>query len=58
MCIRDRREATKAVLEMVSAVVESSVAATQATTALWWGLALAVVVTIACPVVIGNLPTT
>lgn len=24
---------------------------------LWWGLALAVVVTIACPVVIGNLPT-
>lgn len=25
---------------------------------LWWGLAVAVVVTIVCPVVIGNLPTT
>lgn len=37
---RGQREATKAVLEKVSAVVESSVAATQATTALWWGLAL------------------
>ncbi len=35
-----QREATKAVVEKVSAVVESSVAATYATTAFWWGLAL------------------
>ncbi|MDX3807782.1 hypothetical protein ACXIUS_00965 [Bosea thiooxidans] len=35
-----QREATKAVVEKVSAVVESSVAATCATTAFWWGLAL------------------
>uniref|UniRef100_A0A9E7ZPP0 Uncharacterized protein n=1 Tax=Bosea sp. NBC_00436 TaxID=2969620 RepID=A0A9E7ZPP0_9HYPH len=37
---RGQREAAKAVLEKVSAVVESSVAATQAATAFWWGLAL------------------
>ncbi|CAH1651796.1 conserved hypothetical protein [Hyphomicrobiales bacterium] len=37
---RGQHEAAKAVLEKVSAVVESSVAATQATTALWWGMAL------------------
>lgn len=35
-----QREATKAVMEKVSAVVESSLAATQAATAFWWGLAL------------------
>ncbi|WP_293808232.1 hypothetical protein [uncultured Bosea sp.] len=35
-----QREATKAVTEKVSAVLESSLAATQATTAFWWGLAL------------------
>lgn len=35
-----QREATKAVAEKVSAVVESSVAATCAATAFWWGLAL------------------
>ena len=37
---RGQREASKAVVEKVSAVVESSVAATCATTAFWWGLAL------------------
>ncbi|WP_306225881.1 hypothetical protein [Bosea beijingensis] len=37
---RGQREATKAVMEKVSAVFESSVAATQAATAFWWGLAL------------------
>ncbi len=37
---RGQREATKAVAEKVSAVLESSFAATQATTAFWWGLAL------------------
>ena len=37
---RGQREAAKAVMEKVSAVFESSVAATQATTAFWWGLAL------------------
>lgn len=36
---RGQREATKAVMEKVSAVLESSFAATQATTAFWWGLA-------------------
>ena len=35
-----QREATKAVTEKVSAVLESSFAATQATAAFWWGLAL------------------
>jgi len=35
-----QREAAKAVLEKVSAVAESSFAATQATTAFWWGFAL------------------
>ena len=35
-----QREATKAVVEKVSAVVESSVAATYATTAFWWSFAL------------------
>jgi hypothetical protein len=37
---RGQREATKAVMEKASAVFESSLAATQATTAFWWGLAL------------------
>lgn len=37
---RGQREATKAVAEKVSAVLESSFAATQATAAFWWGLAL------------------
>ena len=37
---RGQREAAKAVLEKVSAVVESSMAATQAATTLWWSLAL------------------
>ncbi|WP_336813644.1 hypothetical protein [Bosea sp. MMO-172] len=37
---RGQREATKAVTEKVSAVLESSFAATQATAAFWWGLAL------------------
>lgn len=36
---RGQREATKAVTEKVSAMLESSFAATQATTAFWWGLA-------------------
>jgi hypothetical protein len=35
-----QREAAKAVVEKVSAVVESSIATTCATTAFWWGLAL------------------
>ena len=35
-----KNEATKAVTEKVSAMLESSFAATQATTAFWWGLAL------------------
>jgi len=37
---RGQREATKAVVEKVSAVVESSFAASQAAAAFWWGLAL------------------
>jgi hypothetical protein len=37
---RGQSEATKAVAEKVSAVLESSFAATQATAAFWWGLAL------------------
>jgi hypothetical protein len=36
---RGQREAAKAVLEKVSAVFESSFAATQAATAFWWGMA-------------------
>ncbi len=36
---RGQREATKAVVEKVSAVVESSFAAGQAASAFWWGLA-------------------
>lgn len=35
-----QREAVKAVSEKVSAVMESGVAATQATALFWWGLAL------------------
>lgn len=35
-----QREAAKAVIEKVSAVVESSFAASQAATAFWWELAL------------------
>lgn len=34
-----QHEAAKAVLEKISAFVESSMAATQAASALWWGLA-------------------
>lgn len=37
---RGQREATKAVMEKASAVFESSLAAMQASTAFWWGLAL------------------
>jgi hypothetical protein len=37
---RGQREATRAVAEKVSAVLESSFAATQATAAFWWGIAL------------------
>jgi len=35
-----QREAAKAVIEKVSAVVESSFAVSQAASAFWWGLAL------------------
>lgn len=37
---RGQREATQAVTEKVSAVVESSMAATQAAAAFWWNMAL------------------
>lgn len=37
---RGQREASKAVVEKVSAVMESSVAATQAAALFWWGMAL------------------
>ncbi|UZF92940.1 hypothetical protein [Bosea sp. NBC_00550] len=37
---RGQHEATNAVMEKLSAMVESSLAATQAATAFWWGLAL------------------
>jgi hypothetical protein len=37
---RGQREATKAIVEKVSAVAESGMAATHAATTLWWSLAL------------------
>jgi hypothetical protein len=37
---RGQREAAKAVIEKVSAVVESSFAVSQATTAFWWSITL------------------